>query len=90
MHNWYDIVDYIVVEEMRRRTADCIELVLRESAYRLAAEAPDLFVRSVDTETAGFVASTEAQWALKARDLEPVAAEDERSDRDTAARPISA
>lgn len=85
-HNWCDIAGCIVVE----RRADCIELVLRESAYRLAAEAPDLFVLSVDTETVGFAAIIEAQWVMQAPNSVSVAAEGEQSDRDTAARPISA
>lgn len=88
-HNCCDIVGCIewVVE---RQAVGCTELVLRESAYRLAAEAPDLFVRSVDTESTDFAVHIEAQWVLKVPNSVLAAAEDEQSDRDIAARPISA
>jgi len=70
--------------------ADCTKQVVRESAYRLAAAALDLLVLLVDTDLTGLASRIEAQWVLKAPDSALVAAEGERSDRDTAARPISA
>lgn len=86
-NNCCDIAGCIVAE---RRPAECTLPVLRECPYRSAEQAPDLLVHLVDTESVGFAASTEAQWVSQAPDSAPVAAEDERSDRDTAARPISA
>jgi len=56
----------------------------------LAAAALDLLVLLVDTDLTGLASRIEAQWVLKAPDSALVAAEGERSDRDTAARPISA
>jgi len=70
--------------------ADYTKQVVQESAYRLAAVALDLLVLSVDTDLTGLASSIEAQWVSKAPDSALVAAEDEQSDRDTAARPISA
>jgi len=69
--------------------ADYTKQVVRESAYRLAAAALDLLVLSVDTDLTGLASNIEVRWVSKVPNSAVVAAEDERSDRDTAARPIS-